>query len=84
MILQALPRWNRRRREHILRLTGQENGDILISRHVAIRHLSDSPPPPSLRELILPFQSSGYASEFAVDLLRRGLTEPLPYIRTRA
>ena len=28
---------------HILRLTGQENGDILISRHVAIRHLLDSP-----------------------------------------
>ena len=41
-------------------------------------------PPPNLRELLLPFWSDGYASEFAVDLPRRRLTELLHYIRTQA
>ena len=40
-------------------------------------------PPPNLRELLLPFRSDGYASEIAVDLPRRKLTESLHYIRTQ-
>jgi len=33
-------------------------------------------PPPNLRELLPSFRRDGYASEFAVDLPRRRLTEP--------